>query len=204
VSNALYGKGRQSFLEGGIAWLTDTIKAVLVDVDAYGKAITGATNASPIVVTSTAHGFANGDVVTISKVGGNTAANGKWTIQNVAANTFELAGSTGNGAYTSGGIAIDLSKDQFLSDIAAGARIATSAALASKTSTLGVADAADFSWTGVSGAQSEAIVVYKDTGSAATSNLIAFIDTATNLPVTPNGGDITVTLDNGANRIFAL
>jgi phage tail sheath gpL-like len=67
-----------------------------------------------------------------------------------------------------------------------------------------VADAADFSWTGVSGAQSEAIVVYKDTGSAATSNLIAFIDTATNLPVTPNGGDITVTLDNGANRIFAL
>jgi hypothetical protein len=177
---------------------------VLVDVDSYGKAITGATNASPIVVTSTAHGFANGDVVTISKVGGNTAANGKWTIQNVAANTFELAGSTGNGAYTSGGIAIDLSKDQFLSDIAAGARIATSAALASKTSTLGVADAADFSWTGVSGAQSEAIVVYKDTGSAATSNLIAFIDTATNLPVTPNGGDITVTLDNGANRIFAL
>jgi len=34
--------------------------------------------------------------------------------------------------------------------------------------------------------------------------LIAFIDTATNLPVTPNGGDIIVAWDNGANKIFKL
>jgi len=37
-----------------------------------------------------------------------------------------------------------------------------------------------------------------------TSRLIAWIDTGTNLPVTPNGGDITVQWDAGANRIFKL
>lgn len=66
-------------------------------------AITGATNATPIVITSNGHGLANNDSVAITGVGGNTAANGIWSIQNVAANTFELAGSTGSGAYTSGG-----------------------------------------------------------------------------------------------------
>ena len=33
---------------------------------------------------------------------------------------------------------------------------------------------------------------------------INFIDTATGLPITPNGGDIIVTWDNGANKIFKL
>lgn len=94
--------------------------------------------------------------------------------------------------------------DQFLSDIGAGARIATSGNLASKTSTDGVADAADLTFTAVTGATVESIVLYKDTGSAATSALIAFIDTATGLPFTPNGGDLTVAWDNGANKIFKL
>lgn len=66
--------------------------------------ITDATNASPIVITSTAHGLSNGNLVGIAGIGGNTAANGYvWQVANVAANTFELLGSTGNGAYTTGG-----------------------------------------------------------------------------------------------------
>ena len=65
--------------------------------------ITGATNASPIVVTSTGHGLSNGDFVGVAGVGGNTAANGLWEVANVATDTFELLGSTGDGAYTSGG-----------------------------------------------------------------------------------------------------
>lgn len=65
--------------------------------------ITGATNASPIVITSASHGLNTGTRVTISGVGGNTAANGTFQITNVSANTFSLDGSTGNGAYTSGG-----------------------------------------------------------------------------------------------------
>jgi hypothetical protein len=103
-----------------------------------------------------------------------------------------------------GSYSVAIDTHEFLSDISAGARIATSANLSSKTSTLGVADAADVTFTAVSGATVEAIVLYKDTGVAGTSPLIAYIDSATNLPVTPNGGDITVQWDSGTTRIFRL
>lgn len=69
--------------------------------------ITGATNASPIVITATAHGMSNFDLCSITGVLGNTAANGIWAINNVTTNTFELVGSPGNtgvaAVYTSGG-----------------------------------------------------------------------------------------------------
>jgi len=66
--------------------------------------ITGATNASPIVITIVGHGLTDGDQVTVAEVLGNTAANGTWTIVVLTADTFSLTGSTGNGAYTSDGI----------------------------------------------------------------------------------------------------
>lgn len=81
----------------------------------------------------------------------------------------------------------------------------TDQTLGSKTITNGVFDAADATFTAVaiSGSKTvQALVIYKDTGSAATSPLIAYIDGFT--AVTPNGGDITVTFDNGANKIFSL
>ncbi len=66
-----------------------------------GVAITGATNASPIVIsTGSTAGLVNGDMVTISGVKGNTAANGTWTIAGLTGNSFQLVNSTGNGAYT--------------------------------------------------------------------------------------------------------
>jgi hypothetical protein len=65
--------------------------------------ITGATNASPIVVTSAAHGLTTGARVTITGVGGNTAANTTAVVTEINANTFSLDGVAGNGAYTSGG-----------------------------------------------------------------------------------------------------
>jgi hypothetical protein len=77
-----------------------------------GKAITNASNTTPIVVTSNGHGLSNGQAVNISDVGGNTAANGTFIVGSVAANTFSLystatgtggAGVAGNGVYTSGG-----------------------------------------------------------------------------------------------------
>ena len=70
------------------------------------KAITGATNANPIVITSAAHGLTNGDSVVISGVLGNTAANGTKTVTVVNANSFSIA-TAGNGAYTSGGVFVD-------------------------------------------------------------------------------------------------
>jgi hypothetical protein len=99
---------------------------------------------------------------------------------------------------------VNLATHEFLSDIPSGGRVATSGNLTSKTSTAGVADAADLALTAVTGDPSEAVVLYKDTGSAATSPLIAYIDTATGLPVTPNGGNINVIWDNGSNKIFKL
>lgn len=134
MANALYDLGRQAFLEGTIAYLTDNIKAVLVS--------------SGYTPSTTTH--------------------------------------------------------QFLSDIPGGSRVATSGNLASKTSTAGVANAAAVTFTAVTGAQCLYLVLYKDTGTAATSPLIAIFDTATGLPVTPSGGDITITWDTGANKIFKL
>lgn len=99
---------------------------------------------------------------------------------------------------------VSLSTHEFLSDIPSGARVATSDNLTTKTSTSGIADADNVTFTAVTGDPSEAIVIYKDTTNASTSPLIAYIDTATGLPVTPNGGDITITWDNGTNKIFKL
>jgi hypothetical protein len=53
-----------------------------------------------------------------------------------------------------------------------------------------------------SGAAITGIVIYKDTGVASTSPLVAFIDTGTGIPVTPNGGDISVAWN--ASGIFSL
>ena len=80
-----------------------------------------------------------------------------------------------------------------------------SAGLGSKTIgvlDIGVFDAADFApaFTAVSGATVESLVMLKDTGTPATSDLICFWDTATGLPLTPNGGDVNVTF-NGSGII---
>jgi len=98
---------------------------------------------------------------------------------------------------------VDIDVDEFVDDIGASAKV-SEATLSGKSAALGVADASDTVFTSVSGDECEALVLYKDTGTPATSPLIAYIDTATGLPVTPNGGDITVTWDDGANKIFKL
>lgn len=135
MANTLYDNARQAFLEGQINWLTDTIKAILVDT----------------------------------------------------------------GAYTP-----QISTHKYLSDIPTSSRIAGPVTLTAKSTTGGAADAADCTFTNVSGASIEAIVLYKDTGVESTSELIAYIDTATGLPITPNGGDIIATWDNGTNKIFRV
>jgi len=103
------------------------------------------------------------------------------------------------GAYTP-----QTSVHEYLSDIPTSARIAGPVTLTSKATTGGAADAADVTFTSVSGPSIEAIVIYADTGTESTSPLIAYIDTATGLPITPNGGDIIVTWDNGTNKIFKV
>jgi hypothetical protein len=70
------------------------------------RAITGTTGngVSPIVVTSNGHGLYDGYIVTITGVAGNTAANGTFSVTRINANTFSLDNSSGNGAWSSGGI----------------------------------------------------------------------------------------------------
>lgn len=68
--------------------------------------ITNATNASPIVITTSAvHGIPDVGWVTVASVGGNTAANGQWVAQRVDNTSLILRGSVGNAAYISGGTA---------------------------------------------------------------------------------------------------
>ena len=91
-----------------------------------------------------------------------------------------------------------------LDDIPSGARVAVSGALQSKTVTDGVFDAADIVITAVTGDQFEYLALYKHTGVESTSRLILLIDTASGLPCTPNGSDITITWPSGADKIFRL
>jgi hypothetical protein len=135
MANTLYDESRRLFLEAGINWMTDDIKAVLVDAGSY----------TPNFVSH-----------------------------------------------------------QHLADIGQSARVTPGVLLTGKATTGGAADANDVTFSAVSGPSIEAIVLYRDSGSDATSTLIAWLDTATGLPITPNGGDIIVTWDNGANKIFRL
>jgi len=81
---------------------------------------------------------------------------------------------------------------------------------AGKSSTLGVADADDVVLIAVSGDEVVGFVIALDGGEGLVSQsgvldfLIADINTATGLPVTPNDGDITIAWDAGDNKIFKL
>jgi hypothetical protein len=116
---------------------------------------------------------------------------------------------------TAGGAAVFTASQKFMSDLVATHTVAsTSAALASKTVTSGVADAADLTPAFAAVAanvNNHVMVLYQSsavTGGADVANtaqrLVAWIDTGTNLPVVPNGGDVNVAFDNGANKIFKL
>ncbi len=98
----------------------------------------------------------------------------------------------------------DLTNDEFFSAIATYV-VGTPQTLASKTITNGVFDAADVTYTTVpAGSTLEGVVIYKDTGVAGTSALLAYIDNITGFPLATNGGDITIQWDNGAYKIFSL
>lgn len=109
-------------------------------------------------------------------------------------------------AVDSADYTIDLTNHDFLDDVPAGGRVATSGNLAGKSITGGVFDASDLSpaFTAATGDPFEYIVVEQDSGAAATSVLICIFDSGTGLPATPNGGDMNVAFDNGTNKIFKV
>lgn len=98
----------------------------------------------------------------------------------------------------------NLATDEFYTSISAYV-LNTPQTLGTKSVTDGVFDAADATFTAVTaGDTSEGVVIYKDTGVAGTSPLLAYIDTITGFPLATNGGDITVQWDNGTYKIFSL
>lgn len=117
------------------------------------------------------------------------------TNNNLSAGTVKVA-LIDTGTYTYS------AAHQFWSSASA-ASVGTPQTIGTKTFTNGVFDGANVTFTAVTGASVEALVIYIDTGTAGTSPLVAYIDTSvTGLPVTPNGGDITITFN--ASGIFAL
>jgi hypothetical protein len=94
---------------------------------------------------------------------------------------------------------------EFLTDVPSAARVSTTGNLTSKTFTNGTFDAADTTFVAAAGDPSEAMIVYVDTGTAATSRLVCYIDTVAGpaaLSVIPNTGDIGVQW--AAGGIFSL
>lgn len=117
------------------------------------------------------------------------------TNNNLSAGTVKVA-LVDTGVYTYN------AADQFYTSVSA-AVVGTPQTIGTKTFTGGVFDGADVTFTAVTGSSVEALVLYVDTGTAGTSPLVAYIDTSvTGLPVTPNGGDISITWN--ATGIFAL
>lgn len=103
------------------------------------------------------------------------------------------------GAYT-----VNLATHNALDDVPVASRIAVSGTLAATTATDGIADATDVVFSTVTGTTVEALVIYSHTGVESTSLLIAYLDTGSNIPFTPNGGDVTIQWSDTANRIFKL
>lgn len=106
--------------------------------------------------------------------------------------TFKLALVTSAYTYSS--------SHQFRSSLSG--VITTSSALQNITITDGVFDADDITLTAVAaGSTIAAIVIYRDTGSSATDDLIVFID---GFSVATDNTDVIINWSNGANKIFAL
>ena len=85
----------------------------------YSIPVSNASSASPIVITTTTnHNLFTGDIVNITGVSGNTAADGHFTITVLSTTTFSLNGSTSNGTYSGGGSVQDVSDYQYAECIA--------------------------------------------------------------------------------------
>jgi hypothetical protein len=185
MSSRLFDKGRDAYLEKLIGWTADTQKAMLLDMTVAGtwlKQITNVTNANPAVYTSTAHGFSNNDIVVVLGVKGNLSTNQIGRVASAAANTFQLVtlqqglAVAGSGAYTSGGSAINLTQAQFVTDILGG-RIGADVSLAGTSSTAGIANASNWTWTAVTGNPAQAVILYDAAGgSDATNRLVCYLD----------------------------
>ena len=104
---------------------------------------------------------------------------------------------------TLGGVTY-VATDQFLSDIPGASLVGSPQALSGKSMTLGVFNASTTTLPALTGPTVKFILLYKSTGVAGTSRLIALYDTGNNLPFTPIGGNVDIQWDPTAFHIFML
>lgn len=97
----------------------------------------------------------------------------------------------------------DQTADEFLSDIPGGGQVISTPNLAGGSLTNGVYDADDVTLSSVTGASITSLVIYKWTGSAATSRLIVRYDDFSGFPFPPTGGSVLIIWPNTANKIVA-
>jgi len=102
--------------------------------------------------------------------------------------------------------AVDLAADEFLSDVPAESIKGSAQTLQEKSIDLGVADAADLTFSAVDSAEPViAVLVYQDAGADENNRLLLYLDAAARgLPTTPTGDNVTVAWSNGPNKIFRL
>jgi hypothetical protein len=195
MANTLFETARNFFLNGTINFATGFgtgsggIYAALMTytVPTAGiKAVTGATVGATTVLTVTANGFANGDVVLVSGVGGTLSANGIFVVSAQATNTITLQDyltgaavvSTGE-TYTSGGVAINLGPSFGTWTSFSGAVIGTPVQVPTTAEAQGIASGAVTTFTAVSGAAVSAIALIATATAgapASTDKMVAWID----------------------------
>lgn len=103
---------------------------------------------------------------------------------------------------------VNLTTHQFLSSVPIASVLSTETLIRSDAdghATNGVANAADITFTNVTG-KIGALVIYKQSsnGERTASRLIAYLDQLNGLPYEASGGDVKIQWDNGVNKIFKL
>jgi hypothetical protein len=95
-------KSAEAFSIGNATWTSTTTAGGSFSA---AKNIVSSTNASPVSVKVTTHGFSTGDIIQILGHAVNTNANGAWVINKTDADNFTLIGSYGNGVGVATGTA---------------------------------------------------------------------------------------------------
>lgn len=209
--NQLYGKGKEAFLSGAIDWVNDDIRALLIDAGEYtpnfstdgelddipaggrvgtAAALTGKTNTL---------GVLDADDPTFIGLTGDTVEAYVLYLHTGTESTSTLIG------FFDGKFQVEIAEDA-----AGGATGIVIEKLPAAISNLGVLS--KISGTGPATIVTSAIGVEGDHSlsvSALASALSAgavyeFLATNAGLPLTPNGGDVTIVFSNGSHKIIAI
>jgi hypothetical protein len=212
MSNRFLDKARQNFVSGDLDWDANTfcfmpIKCDGSLTDTAAKAITAITTATPPVVTCTAHGYTNGDIIVIPKPVGATGmlnAYGTFKIGGVTTNTFTLLtldgqNVVGTGTFAGTACAINLTAPTFYSDLdgllCTGApAFASAAALTSKTNTNGTIGAANVTGITLNDTVHAMLLVQNVTNTPASSRVVHFCDGRTKVTVVADAATSATTV----------